>query len=219
MSLLNSFRSLPIAPLRRDIWGRWLSELKSLRPSNFLNRRNPELIPVLATALLLVAAGLQLTLPSVSTLAGTVRSSAAARPRTCLACSPELSRDSCSNPIFAPDHKADASVEPPAGGMGDFTVLGIATASDGVATAFVKVTRWNYRARSAWRGHGWLEACDCRAERLDLRTQWRAPYSASGKKAGGPPPPVLPLHPTPQRQRIARAINDHEDICSALCSL
>jgi hypothetical protein len=111
--------------------------LKSLRPSNFLNRRNPELIPVLATALLLVAAGLQLALPSATALPepsdlAPRRAREPAEPA--VPNYPEILR----NPIFAPDHKPDASVEPPAGGMGDFTVLGIATASDGTATALVK---------------------------------------------------------------------------------
>ena len=93
---------------------------------------------MLATALLLVAAGLQLTLPSVSTLPeqSDLAPRRAREPASPAVPSyPEILR----NPIFTPDRKADASVEPPAGGMGDFTVLGIATASDGVATAIVKV--------------------------------------------------------------------------------
>jgi hypothetical protein len=111
--------------------------LKSLRPSSFLSRRNPELIPVLATALLLAAAGLQLALPSETALpvASDLAPRRAREPALPIVPNyPEILR----NPIFAPDHKPDASVEPPAGGMGDFTVLGIATATDGTATALVK---------------------------------------------------------------------------------
>lgn len=92
---------------------------------------------MVATALLLVAAGLQLALPSSTALPepSDLAPRRAREPALPVVPSyPEILR----NPIFAPDHKPDASVEPPAGGMGDFTVLGIATASDGVATALVK---------------------------------------------------------------------------------
>ena len=92
---------------------------------------------MLATALLLVAAGLQLTLPSQTNLpaASDLAPRRAREPAAPVASNyPEILR----NPIFAPDHKPDASVELPAGGMGAFTVLGIATASDGAATALVK---------------------------------------------------------------------------------
>ena len=90
----------------------------------------------MATALLLVAAGLQLALPSSTALPepsdlAPRRARDPAPPST--PNYPEILR----NPIFAPDHKPDASVEPPAGGMGNFTVLGIATATDGTATALV----------------------------------------------------------------------------------
>jgi hypothetical protein len=92
---------------------------------------------VIATALLLVAAGLQLALPSATTLPepSDLAPRRAREPvPPAVPNYPEILR----NPIFAPDRKPDASVEPPAGGMGDFTVLGIATATDGVATALVK---------------------------------------------------------------------------------
>lgn len=137
MSLLNTFRSLPSMPLRRDILGRWLSDLRSLRPSDFLNRRNPELIPVMATVLLLVAAGLQLALPSVAPLPeqSELAPRRAREPSPpAVPVYPEVLKD----PIFAPDRKADASIEPPAGGMGDYSVLGIATAGNGLATALVR---------------------------------------------------------------------------------
>ncbi len=91
----------------------------------------------MATALLLVAAGLQVTLPSATALPepSDLAPRRAREPASPAVPSyPEILR----SPIFTPDHKPDASVEPPAGGMGDFTVLGIATASDGVATALVK---------------------------------------------------------------------------------
>jgi hypothetical protein len=91
----------------------------------------------MATALLLVAAGLQVALPSATTLPGP---SDLAPRRARVAAVPDAPNypEILRNPIFAPDHKPDASVEPPAGGMGDFTVLGIATATDGAATALVK---------------------------------------------------------------------------------
>lgn len=92
----------------------------------------------MATALLLVAAGLQLVLVPVSSLP--VQSDRVPRrareplPPAALDY-PEILRD----PIFAPDRKADASLEPPAGGMGDYAVLGIATAGAGTATALVRM--------------------------------------------------------------------------------
>ena len=49
MSSLNPFRSLPIVLLKPDIWGRWLSALKSRRPSELLNPRSPEFLPAMAT--------------------------------------------------------------------------------------------------------------------------------------------------------------------------
>jgi hypothetical protein len=137
MSLLNTFRSLPIMPLRRDMWDRWLSELRSLRPSDFLNRRNPELIPAMGTVLLLVAVGLQLTLPSISPLPEQTEL-APRRAREPLPPAVPNYPAVLNDPIFAPDRKADASIEPPAGGMNDYSVLGIATAGAGIATAVVK---------------------------------------------------------------------------------
>ena len=92
---------------------------------------------MIATALLLVAAGLQVALPSSTALPepSDLAPRRAREPATpSIPNYPEILR----NPIFAPDHKPDASVEPPAGGMGAFTILGIATASDGAATALVK---------------------------------------------------------------------------------
>ncbi|MGD0141570.1 MAG: hypothetical protein ABSC92_00265 [Rhizomicrobium sp.] len=91
----------------------------------------------MATALLLVAVGLQLTLPSVTALP---KQSDLAPRRAREPAFPAVPNypDVLRNPIFAPDRKADASVDPPAGGMGDYTVLGIATAGGGIATALVK---------------------------------------------------------------------------------
>jgi hypothetical protein len=91
----------------------------------------------MATVLLLIAAGLQLVLPAVSPLPAQSEL-APRRAREPLRPSvpnyPEVLR----NPIFAPDRKADASIEPPAGGMGDYSVLGIATAGAGIATALIR---------------------------------------------------------------------------------
>ena len=198
MSLLNSFRSLPIAPLRRDIWGRWLSELKSLRPSNFLNRRNPELIPVMATALLLVAAGLQLALPSSTALP---QPSDLAPRRAREPASPAVPDypDILRNPIFAPDHKPDASVEPPAGGMGDFTVLGIATASDGAATALVRTPGGTIeRVRPGEDIGGWkLVAVDLNALTFEHGGE-RHILPLEKKPMPVPPPVPAPTTATPQ---------------------
>jgi hypothetical protein len=92
----------------------------------------------MATVLLLVAAGLQLVLPSVSPLP--VQSERV--PRRLREPLPPAVPDYpevLKNPIFAPDRKADASIEPPAGGMGDYSVLGVATAGAGVATALIRL--------------------------------------------------------------------------------
>ena len=92
----------------------------------------------MATVLLLVAAGLQLVLPPVSSLPEQP-DRVPRRMREPLPPAvpdyPEVLR----NPIFAPDRKADASIEPAAGGMGDYAVLGIATAGAGNATALVRL--------------------------------------------------------------------------------
>jgi len=179
--------------LRRDIWGRWLSELKSLRPSRFLNRRNPELIPVMAIALLLAAAGLQLTLPSETTLP---QPSDLAPRRAREPAPPAIPNypDILRNPIFAPDHKPDASVEPPAGGMGDFTVLGIATASDGAATALVKRPDGTIvRIRPGEDMSGWkLVTVDLNA--LTFEHNGERHILPLEKK---PLPPVVPAAPAP----------------------
>lgn len=92
---------------------------------------------MIATALLLVGAGLQLALPSATTLPEPSDLAPRRAREPALPTVPNYP-DILRNPIFAPDHKPDASVEPPAGGMGNFVVLGIATASDGAATALVK---------------------------------------------------------------------------------
>src|ERR1700733_4183777 len=137
MSLLNTFRSLLIAPLRRDTLDRWVSELKSLRPSDFLNRRNPELIPAMAATMLLLAAGFQLVVPSLSSLPEQ-SDLAPRRAREPLAPTVPNYPDVLKGAIFAPDRKPDATIEPSAGGMGDYFVLGIATVGAGVATALIR---------------------------------------------------------------------------------
>jgi hypothetical protein len=91
----------------------------------------------MATLLLLVAAGLQVLLPSVSSLPQQTEL-APRRAREPLPPAVPLYPEVLSNPMFAPDRKADASIEPPAGGMGDYAVLGIATAGTGKATALVR---------------------------------------------------------------------------------
>jgi hypothetical protein len=91
----------------------------------------------MATLLLLVAAGLQVALPSVSSLPEQTEL-APRRAREPLRPAVPLYPEVLSNPMFAPDRKADASIEPPAGGMGDYAVLGIATAGTGMATALVR---------------------------------------------------------------------------------
>jgi hypothetical protein len=165
--------------------------LKSLRPSSFLNRRNPELIPVLATALLLVAAGLQLTLPSQTTLpvASDLAPRRARQPVDPVVPNyPEILR----NPIFAPDHKPDASVEPPAGGMGAFTVLGIATASDGAATALVKTPDGTIqRVRPGEDMNGW-KLVDVQLNSLTFEHNGERHILPLEKKLLPPPPPPPP---------------------------
>lgn len=91
----------------------------------------------MATALLLVAIGLQFVLPSETPLPAPsgLAPRRAAEPRLPVA---ENYPAVLANPIFAPDRKPDATIEPPAGGMGDYAVLGIATAGAGMATALVR---------------------------------------------------------------------------------
>jgi len=91
----------------------------------------------MATILLLVAAGLQLALPTISALPEET-TLAPRRMREPAPPSVPSYPGILSDPIFAPDRKADASIEPPAGGMGDYAVLGIATAGAGNATALIK---------------------------------------------------------------------------------
>ena len=91
----------------------------------------------MATLLLLVAAGLQVVLPSVSSLPEQSELAPRRAPEPLPPAAP-LYPEVLSNPMFAPDRKADASIEPPAGGMGDYAVLGIATAGTGMATALVR---------------------------------------------------------------------------------
>jgi hypothetical protein len=136
MSSLNPFRSLPIVLLKPDIWGRWLSALKSRRPSEFLNPRSPEFLPAMATLVLLGVAGLQLALPSATRLPPDSdlvprRAQEPATPQT--PSFPIIFQD----PIFAPDRKPDDTAIPVEGGMSGFTVLGIAMAGD-TATAVVR---------------------------------------------------------------------------------
>jgi hypothetical protein len=143
----------------------------------------------MATALLLLAAGLQLTLPSATALpeSSDLAPRRAREPAPpAVPNYPEILR----NPIFAPDHKPDASVEPPAGGMGDFTVLGIATASDGVATALVKTPGGTIaRVRPGEDMNGW-KLVDVQLNALTFEHNGERHILPLEKKPLPPPPPL-----------------------------
>ena len=132
MSSLNPFRSLPITPLKPDIWAQWLSAWKSRLPSEFLNPRSPEFIPAMATAVLIAAAGAQLVLPLPTNLP---QETELAPRRVHEATAPPAPDypGVLQNPIFAPDRKPDASAVPVAGGMNGFIALGIAVAGENAA--------------------------------------------------------------------------------------
>jgi len=134
MSLLNTFRSLPIAPFRPGTLNRWRSALKSPRP--FLDLRSRAFLPAAAAAALLSALVFQLTFPAISSLPP--KSDLAARrvrePMVAVAMEyPAILK----SPIFAPDRAPDPREIAIAGGMAGYAVLGTAVAGD-TATAIVR---------------------------------------------------------------------------------
>jgi hypothetical protein len=133
MSLLNTFRSLPIAPFRPGIWNRWRSALKSQPP--LLNLRSGALVPAVAAVALFAGVGFQLMFPGQSSLPAT---SDLAPRRVREPAAPQAGHYPfiLQQPIFAPDRAPDKELAAE-GAMSGYTVLGIAVAGNN-ATALVR---------------------------------------------------------------------------------
>lgn len=136
MSLLDTFRSLPTARLKLGTPPRWMSGLRSRLPSGPVSRRSPEVFPALAAVVLLIAAGLQIVIPSSASLPeGT-----ALAPRR----APEPLVSVAQNyptvlerPIFAPDRAPVLLQAQATGNLSGYQVLGTAVAGT-VSAALVR---------------------------------------------------------------------------------
>src|SRR5437764_4300136 len=136
MSLLDTFRSLPTAHLKLGTLPRWMSGSKFRLPSGSLNRRSPELLPAIGTVVLLIAAGLQVAVPSATALP----EDTVLAPRR----APEPAEPAAQNyaavlarPIFAPDRAPVLLQAQMAGSLSGFEVIGTAVAGP-ISAALVR---------------------------------------------------------------------------------
>ena len=136
MSLLDTFRSLPIGRLKPDISLRWMSGLRSRLPFSLAAHRSPELVPGMAAIILLLAAGLQLSLPSAVELPqDTVRPPPPPAPIADPA-RPDFPAI-LARPVFAPDRAPVREEMASSGNLTGFEVLGVAIAGS-VGDALVR---------------------------------------------------------------------------------
>lgn len=136
MSLLDTFRSLPTAHLKLGTLPRWMSGSRFQLPSGLASRRSPELLPALATVLLLIAAGLQIAMPSQVALP---EDSPLAPRRAAEPAAPSARNYPAvlARPIFAPDRAPVLLQAQTAGTLNGYEVLGTAVAGN-VSAALVR---------------------------------------------------------------------------------
>jgi hypothetical protein len=143
MSLLDTFRSLPTAHRKLGTLPRWMSGLKSRLPSALVSKRSPEVFPALAAVVLLIGAGLQITMPSSANLPDRIPST----PHRAQAISAEPDADAhaqtypaiLQRPIFAPDRAPVLLQEQTSGNLSGYEVVGTAIAGP-VSAALVRDT-------------------------------------------------------------------------------
>jgi hypothetical protein len=116
-----------------------MSGLKSRLPSELISRRNPELMPAMAATVLLLAAGLQLALPSGLSLPDAPRRPAPAPAReVAVATPPSAYAAILAHPIFAPDRKPPPVEADASGNLNGYEVLGTAIAGANTAAAILR---------------------------------------------------------------------------------
>jgi hypothetical protein len=138
MSLLDTFRSLPIAHRKLGMPPRWMSGLKSRLPSGLVSKRSPEVFPALAAVILLAAAGLQVTIPSSAELP----QNTAPAPRPALEPVGPAEREYpaiLQRPIFAPDRAPVLLQAQASGNLSGYEVVGTAIAGP-VSAALIRDT-------------------------------------------------------------------------------
>jgi hypothetical protein len=136
MSLLDTFRSLPTARRSLGTLPRWMSGLRSQLPSRSVSSRSPELLPAAVAVLLLITAGLQVAMPSSSSLPETRPSAprAAAEPAAPVT---QTYAAVLQRPIFAPDRAPIVLQAAATGNLNGIEVLGTAIAGS-VSAALVR---------------------------------------------------------------------------------
>jgi len=136
--LLDTFRSLPIAHRKLGTPPRWMSGLKSPLPSGLVSRRSPEVFPALAIVILLIAAGLQIAMPSSASLPEetALAPRGAAEPAEPIAQNYQAILE---RPIFAPDRAPVLLQAQATGNLSGYEVLGTAIAGP-VSAALVRDT-------------------------------------------------------------------------------
>src|SRR5215467_15712273 len=139
MSLLDTFRSWPTVQFKPDILRRWTSGLKSRLPSEAISHRNPELVPAMAVIALVLAAGLQLALPSSVDLPARPHTRAAApEPAPMVRVAPVVYAAIMAHPIFAPDRAPPPAEAEASGNLSGYEVLGTAIAGKTAAAAILR---------------------------------------------------------------------------------
>jgi hypothetical protein len=116
-----------------------MSGLRSRLPSELVSRRNPELAPAAAAALLLILAGLQLAIPFGASLPERPRAPAAPpRLEDPIRPAPATYAAIMAHPIFAPDRLPPPAEAESSGNLSGYEVLGTAIRGNVAAAALLR---------------------------------------------------------------------------------